>query len=126
MPTPTTRRVGLIAAAAVLTVTGMFTGASSAAAGTNGQQVVIATHYSDQIQVCGPSQGSDLSVCHDWMASPDKWTKVPGWWFKGKVWIHGHRQDNNGTIDDEWRLASCDVPVSQADDWFWCDTYNQL
>ncbi|MFD9484962.1 hypothetical protein ACFWBX_13340 [Streptomyces sp. NPDC059991] len=43
MPTPTTSRVGLITAAAALAVTGMFTGAGSAAAGANGQQFVIAT-----------------------------------------------------------------------------------
>ncbi|MFF7441455.1 hypothetical protein [Streptomyces sp. NPDC008122] len=114
------RKIARIATAAALATAGVIGYAGSAAAGTNGQQVTISTRWSDQIRMCGRNQ-ADQEACTGWIASPNDWTPVPGWWWKGEITIQGWQSETG-----EYRIGYCDVPPEQASDWTQCALYGTL
>ncbi|MEU0007827.1 hypothetical protein ABZ079_26960 [Streptomyces sp. NPDC006314] len=112
-----------IAAVAAVAGIAVFTGAAPAAAGTNGQQVIVATHYSDKISICGGNQNGDYTCTG--VNTPDGYTHVPGWYWRGWIRITGTQLDSGkpgGTI----RVADCWVPKEQDGDWTYCYTYDRL
>ncbi|MFE5714116.1 hypothetical protein ACFQ7J_25265 [Streptomyces sp. NPDC056501] len=117
-------RAGTVAAATVLSGAALITAAGPAAAGTNGQQVSVSTRYSDQIRVCGYNQ-ADSWVCTDLINSPNYWTSVGGWWWKGTVVIYGVQYDTPSRTHVT-RAAQCYVPPSQSGDWTNCDVAGTL
>lgn len=116
-------RAGTVAAATVLSGAALVTAAGPASAGTNGQQVSVSTRYSDQIRVCGYNQ-ADSWVCTGLIDSPNYWTGVGGWWWKGTVVLYGIEHNPNHTYVTY--SATCNVPVSQSDDWTYCDVAGTL
>ncbi|MFD9567479.1 hypothetical protein [Streptomyces sp. NPDC059994] len=108
------------AAGVGLAAAGLLAGAGTAAAGTNGQQVTVSTRWSDQIRICGRNQ-ADEEACTGWIATPNAWTALPGWWWKGELVIQGYQQENG-----EYRVGYCDVLPSQPSDWTQCNLYGTL
>ncbi|WP_017239921.1 hypothetical protein [Streptomyces sp. SS] len=113
-------KLARVLAATALATAGLVGYAGSAAAGTNGQQVTVSTRWSDQIRMCGRNQ-YDQESCTGWIASPNLWTPVPGWWWKGEVFIEGWRHDTG-----ESYYGYCDVPPEQASDWTECHLWGTL
>ncbi|MEV7569336.1 hypothetical protein [Streptomyces tanashiensis] len=118
------RKAGAFAAAVALAGAGLAAGATPAFAGSYGQQLAVGTTYSDMIYACGLNQ-NDENVCTPWTDSPERWTYLSGWWFHGRVKIIGYRNDAPAG-ENAWRQATCDVPESQAGNWFSCYTTSQL
>ncbi|MGX1886882.1 hypothetical protein [Streptomyces sp. NPDC055287] len=118
------KNVAMTVGAIALAFGGVLGTAGQSFAGSNGQQVAVSTHYSDEISLCGNNQNGDFD-CTGYLPSPNQWTQVSGWWWKGVVIVYGVRYD---TADGspEYRMAECEVPVRQAADWTWCDLYNEL
>ncbi|WP_329395298.1 hypothetical protein [Streptomyces melanogenes] len=114
------KNITLAAAGLGLAAAGLLAGAGTATAGGNGQQVTVSTRWSDQIRICGRNQADEQS-CTGWIASPNPWTPLPGWWWKGELVIQGYQQDTG-----EYRLGYCDVPTSQSDNWTKCNLYGTL
>ncbi|GHC65051.1 hypothetical protein [Streptomyces cinnamoneus] len=105
-----------VAAAAVGVVVAPMAAAGTAHAGSNGQHVAVSTYYSDRAQICGTNQNGD-SACTSWFKTPGNgYTKVSGYWWKGKVYIYGVN-DNTG----KQRIMECIVPKKQSSDWYYCD-----
>jgi hypothetical protein len=67
--------------------------AAPAATYTN-YEVNVQTARSDQITVCGYNQ-SGAAVCHPWVASPNSYTLLSGWWWHGAIFVYGF-QFNGG------------------------------
>src|SRR5438105_732127 len=69
-------------AAGVVAATG-----SPASADSGARQISVHTRYSDWIRACGHNQ-NDKWVCTD-RNTPNAWTRIPNWWWKGEVDIYG-------------------------------------
>ncbi|MEV5282914.1 hypothetical protein [Streptomyces sp. NPDC051994] len=80
----------------------------------------VSTRWSDQIRICGHNH-ADEEACTGWIATPNTWTSLPGWWWKGELVIQGLQNENG-----ESRVGYCDVPPSQPDDWTQCNLYGTL
>jgi len=119
-----TSRTGSLIAGSALAAAALITTAAPATAGTNGQQMAISTRYSDVVQMCGNNQNG-VRVCTGWISTPNYWTKVYGWWWKGEVEFWGIQYDGPGGYEVH-RYSYCNVPASQADDWTWCDEAGDL
>ncbi|MFF4448328.1 hypothetical protein [Streptomyces sp. NPDC001502] len=115
-------RLSATAAALGMAYIGILATAGPAAAASNGQTVAVGTRYSDRIFICGHNQ-SDTLVCTDWIATPQTWAFVSGWWWKGEITITGEQLDAGQPVK---RRAKCQVPVSYPSSLFWCETKNQL
>lgn len=81
------------------------------------------TRDSDRIFICGHNQ-SDTLVCTDWIATPQTWAFVSGWWWKGKITITGEQFDAGPTPVK--RRATREVPLSYPASLFWCETKDRL
>ncbi|MGW7819992.1 hypothetical protein ACWGLF_18025 [Streptomyces puniciscabiei] len=105
-----------VAVAAVGVLVAPLVGATTAQAGSNGQQVKVSTYYSDEVDVCGYNQNGNYA-CTGWFATPGSgYTGVAGYWFHGTVDISGLNDDTG-----KERYATCNVPTSQSGNWTYCD-----
>ncbi len=114
------QKITLSTAGAALAAVGLLAGAGTATAGTSGQQVSVSTRWSDQIRICGRNHVGD-AACTGWIATPNAWTSLPGWWWQGELTIQGYQQETQ-----EYRVGYCDVPPSQPSDWTQCNLYGTL
>ncbi|WFB10564.1 hypothetical protein LRS74_28670 [Streptomyces sp. LX-29] len=115
-----TRRFGGAAVVAVaLAGAGVFVSAGPAAAGTNGQQLSVKTHYADNVRLCGDNQNGDWACTPAVNTRRDGWTDFRGYWWKGEVYVYSVEHTNRY---DETRTATCWVPESQKGDWVFCNT----
>ena len=95
-------------------------GAASAqtadAQGRNGQQIMVSTHFSDAVEICGDNQNGKW-VCSPVFRTPGNgYTKLRGWWWKGTVAISGYN-DNSSKV----RHMNCEVHEEEYSDWTQCN-----
>ncbi|WP_030665850.1 hypothetical protein [Streptomyces rimosus] len=85
-------------------------------------EVRVKTRYSDKIRITGINQHGN-KVTSPWVKSPNDWTLVNDWWWKGKqsIVIQGVR---NAT--GKWYKMSCYLPEYQDSNQFSCDGWNSL
>ncbi|MEU7282203.1 hypothetical protein AB0A69_26005 [Streptomyces sp. NPDC045431] len=93
-----------------------LSGATTASAGSNGNKLKVHTTYADQIQLEGYNQHGD-KVTTRWIATPDAWTWVHGWWWKGNVKVKGTGIYKGKKVS---KTVTCFVPGEAADDWINC------
>ncbi|GGV96809.1 hypothetical protein GCM10015535_66920 [Streptomyces gelaticus] len=115
------RRFGAAAATLALAGTGLFAGAGSAAAGTNGQQLSFSSSFVDKVYACGSNQNG-VRVCSGWRdVSSPTWTDLHGYWWKGAVDVYGLKNGVNYVY-----AATCYVPEKQSGDWYFCNTGGKI
>ncbi|WP_055491689.1 hypothetical protein [Streptomyces sp. TP-A0356] len=68
-------------------------------------QVTVHTNYADDIQVSGINQYGNY-VETGWIATPNAWTRVPNWWWRGSVTVHGVGRHNGRTLES---YVSCRI-----------------
>ncbi|MEV5874813.1 hypothetical protein AB0L75_11370 [Streptomyces sp. NPDC052101] len=68
-------------------------------------QVTVHTNYADSIQVYGTNQyGNEAET--GWIPTPNAWTRVPDYWWRGTVTVHGIGRHNGRTVES---YATCRV-----------------
>ncbi|MEO6087209.1 MAG: hypothetical protein ABIQ18_29270, partial [Umezawaea sp.] len=115
----------VLAATTALAGVGLLVGAGPASAADNGQQVSISTRYSDYVTLCGLNQDSAY-ICTGWVPTPNYWTTVNSWWWKGEVDITGRQVDTANGNNNVYRYGVCWVPVAQPGDVTYCDLAGKL
>lgn len=94
-----TRIKRLAVLAASTTMIGAAALATAPAASAAGElQVTIHTNYADNVEVTGINQNGAYADT-GWIATPHAWTRIPHWWWRTAVQIHGVGRHNGRTLE---------------------------
>lgn len=85
---------------------------TAAFAGTNGQQIDVGTYHSYSVRICGTNQNNSYTCW--WGNTPNYWTPVYGWWWKGTVQVLFCYSYN---LTGCYAVGYWNVPAAQSSNW---------
>jgi hypothetical protein len=95
----------------------MAIAAPVALAGSDGQQLIIATGSgTGSVEISGDNQIDNGT--HQILNTPTTTTEDPGYWWEDTIKITSY--SGTGASGSDLGTSSCDVPVSQGSNWFNC------
>lgn len=116
-------RVGVAAATLALATAGVLTGAGTASAGTNGQQISYTDHsggYRHSIEIYGYNEyGQETLGCFNINAGGT--TNISWWWWRGDTTVKAYSSWNCQN-NYSWG-THVNVPYSQPGDWTYVTGY---